>query len=517
MQSQGKSYLGPRRTRTIFMAALAGSAAGLGCAPPPPDEPGGGDQVEERKSDLQFLQGATKWTNGNVPVCWFCGDLPGCPDSRGRADFETVSRQIRNRAMASWSTVAKVNFTGWDVCPTSGNFVQILLNDTDGGGVKGMGQGRYSMFLGVKRSDFLGSLIPHEFGHVLGFTHEVERADFPDEPGGSCQGPTVAGDPLDTPPDRGSIMASTGYCQNDPELSLYDAVGSQKLYGRRTPGFRVLTTWWNGGLEDHATVSADTSVSSLRSGSYKSAYANGWLYANQMPGTVPLKRFRHTGRGDDFTTATAEGEASARAAGYTLQATEGFVYPAFQLGTSPLKLFWSAARQDNLTTLSSAAEQAALAAGYVFVRIEGWTFRERPFDTLWLYKHAGRGDYLLAGQNSPLIAEADSAKYTHTALDAAVLRHRVQGTVALKTFWHAGRQDYFTTATAAGENSAIAAGYVEKSTEGYVFPSQQTGLSSMKSFWHSAREDNFTTVSKGSLATNEGYTLVRTEGFTFGL
>ena len=47
------------------------------------------------------------------------------------------------------------------------------------------------------------------------------------------------------------------------------------------------------------------------------------------------------------------------------------------------------------------------------------------------------------------------------------------------------------------------------------FSSPLTGLSALTSYWHSGRGDNFTTVNRGSVAIGSGYSLVRTEGYTF--
>jgi hypothetical protein len=504
-------------SKTLHLVGAVGLlAATIGCSPLPADDPG---EVEEKPADLQLETGATKWSNGQVKMCWFCGNLPGCPDSMGRADFPKVSKEIRNQALSSWPSVAKVDFVGWDKCPSSGseNLVQILLNDSGGAGVPMLGQGRYSVFFGLGRSDVNGAMVPHELGHVLGFSHEMRRSDFQDDPTGACRESNANGDKLNTPADRNSIMASTGYCQSNPTLSLYDEVGVQTAYGRRVAGFRPLTTWWKTSLGDHATVSSDASVSSVKSSGYSSVFANGWVFSNQMPGTVPLKRYWHAGRGDFFSTATAAGQSSATTGGYTLQATEGFVFPDQQPGTVPLKLFWSSQRSDNLTTASAAGEQAALAAGYTFVRNEGFVFADRPFDMLWLFWDAGREDNLTTAQNSSLVTAADNAGYSYVGFDGAVLKYQAPGTVALKTFWNGQRGDHLMTATADGEASAVNAGYSFVRTEGFVYPSAQTGLVPMKSYWNGSRSDNFTTVSRSQSATSGGYTLTRTEGFAFPL
>jgi hypothetical protein len=53
-----------------------------------------------------------------------------------------------------------------------------------------------------------------------------------------------------------------------------------------------------------------------------------------------------------------------------------------------------------------------------------------------------------------------------------VLSTQEPGTVPLKLFWHAGRGDNFTTATAVGEQHALSGGYKFARIEGYVYPAQ---------------------------------------------
>jgi hypothetical protein len=79
-----------------------------------------------------------------------------------------------------------------------------------------------------------GQMVPHEFGHALGFAHEFERGDFIDE-GGECSSdqPVPGGDTLGTNPDRWSIMASSGYCNWRTALSWWDRVGANNAYLRR--------------------------------------------------------------------------------------------------------------------------------------------------------------------------------------------------------------------------------------------------------------------------------------------
>jgi hypothetical protein len=172
-----------------------------------------------------------KWANGVVPVCW-----PAA--TRARSDFATRSRQVRDILNASWPSVANVEFTGWGACPSNTGGLVVISLFTDSTTAKATIGYRgstvtHKVDLGVNRPDFNGGLVPHEFGHILGFAHEMGRPDFQDDSSGSCEQDNETGDTLGTPPDRESVMASTGYCQTNRFLSRWDIVGVRNAYGTR--------------------------------------------------------------------------------------------------------------------------------------------------------------------------------------------------------------------------------------------------------------------------------------------
>src|SRR5262245_16266355 len=63
-------------------------------------------------------------------------------------------------------------------------------------------------------------------------------------------------------------------------------------------------------------------------------------------------------------------------------------------------------------------------------------------------------------------------------------------TVPLKLYWSDRRGDNFTTATAVGEQSALAAGYQFSRVEGYVFTYPRPGTVPLKLYWSEQRGDN---------------------------
>jgi hypothetical protein len=89
--------------------------------------------------------------------------------------------------------------------------------------------------------------------------------------------------------------------------------------------------------------------------------------------------------------------------------------------------------------------------------------------------------------------------------------------VPLKLYWSERRGDNFTTATAVGEQSAVAAGYQFARIEGHVFSSQQPGTVPLKLYWSEQRGDNFTTATAvgEQSAIAAGYQFARIEGYVF--
>ncbi len=89
--------------------------------------------------------------------------------------------------------------------------------------------------------------------------------------------------------------------------------------------------------------------------------------------------------------------------------------------------------------------------------------------------------------------------------------------IPLKLYFNRAREDNFTTATSAGEQSALNSGYFFARTEGYGFSTQQPGTVPLKLYWSAAREDNYVTAtSQGEGAAQAaGYTYVRVEGYIY--
>ena len=213
------------------------------------------------------VSGDTKfWTrNGNViPMCWH--ELLQFPSPQAASDAKAfVVRTIQD----GW--ISQLNLrTTWVDCPTSGGaqHVRVKLRSGDGGsngttlqsGMNTLSTAAQrvvqppndppGLLMGFRadwnnndatRASFR-ALILHEFGHVLGFDHEFQRADGPKDT--DCYRDIRTDAVLIGPADPKSIM-SWSYCKESSlnVLTLNDIRGARSVYGRQDISIRgVLLT-----------------------------------------------------------------------------------------------------------------------------------------------------------------------------------------------------------------------------------------------------------------------------------
>src|SRR6185312_8548371 len=178
---------------------------------------------------------SSKWTKMPIGVCW-----------ESPSDDEVDKRALVQRAVeVTWVANAAISFTGWDTtCGDKTSGVHIRVSDEDPH-TKALGYylDRYPSGLVLnfqftnwsrdcmeKRDFCIYAVAAHEFGHVLGFTHEQNRNDAPAE----CQAERsgTVGDYKVTRFDRGSIMS---YCNPNwnGKLSNLDKQAAQTVYGKQ--------------------------------------------------------------------------------------------------------------------------------------------------------------------------------------------------------------------------------------------------------------------------------------------
>jgi hypothetical protein len=250
-------HLGAFQT-VVLVATLSGCAV-------PVDKTGApGPERTGQTSEALLGEGAL-WPNGVVPVCWETG-LSTLGDGQAvnphlRPDWPTLSAVVRDTMRSTWGRVAKIEFTGFNDCPSnspSGNAGYLSINM--GGGTNAIcgdtalgyqGPGtwtRMRLDRGCTYNDpdvwgqFRGQVI-HETGHALGFQHEADRADNPHNTGCYVADHNMVGNTgptYGTAFDVNSIM-DYSYCTipRPFNLSPWDIVGVQNAYGRRMPGTLV--------------------------------------------------------------------------------------------------------------------------------------------------------------------------------------------------------------------------------------------------------------------------------------
>jgi FG-GAP-like repeat len=143
-----------------------------------------------------------------------------------------------NAVARTWTQATGLRFTGWGECPQPGTpkTINVGMNTfnvgCDAAQTCTPSNGCTDRIdINVCPPAWEDVTLIHEFGHALGFAHEMDRPDFPDY--GTCtEGNQSGGDYLHTIPDKNSIMNGT-YCHMNPELSYFDISGSQNLWGRQ--------------------------------------------------------------------------------------------------------------------------------------------------------------------------------------------------------------------------------------------------------------------------------------------
>lgn len=181
---------------------------------------------------------SSKWPKMPILLCWV---NPAAGNAHGRMITQAAVE-------ATWVKNSQVRFDGWaTTCQPGAPGLHITISDTgDAPGTLGVGKYLNARSDGLTLNftyknwgqncqaaiDFcIKAIAAHEFGHVLGFTHEQNRDDAPPQCRKDQQG--IIGDYKVTQYDAQSIM---NYCNpqwnGNGNLSVLDVQAVQKVYGQ---------------------------------------------------------------------------------------------------------------------------------------------------------------------------------------------------------------------------------------------------------------------------------------------
>lgn len=149
-----------------------------------------------------------------------------------------------------------------------------------------------------------------------------------------------------------------------------------------------------------------------------------------------------------------------------------------------LEHYWNGERKDNFCTATPTGKNNAVRGKYRYVRVDGYvltksTSVEGTTTPLFLYYHSGRKDNFTTASAQGIRA-AEAGGYRKAGLQGYVLKSvRVTYKHLYRPLWlfyHPDRKDNFTTSSPQGIRAAEAGGYRKVRIEGYVRKDNSTNL-----------------------------------------
>ena len=227
-----------RGTYATFTWMLLAMGASTGCNTE-------GEATDPASAAAQDLNLVGKWPSGDIKVCF---DPPVAND----ATLATWRAQVADIVQQEWGNAAGLTFSGWGACDTATfgtGWIWITSNvNTTTGALEGGSWGTVGYRTGGDVIAFGGNrdnplVILHEFGHCLGFTHEIQRQDNFSAPDPNCTAPKPAtpydndlsvspGNTFDIGYYSNGIM-NVGYCGPTvvDTFAELDTVSAQAAYG----------------------------------------------------------------------------------------------------------------------------------------------------------------------------------------------------------------------------------------------------------------------------------------------